>query len=192
MARGRLAWAVSLPLTATGGFFAHLVAYRLVAPRSEIHHRTLAMPHWRLCVAVCLAALLVALAASLASAIRGRRRPDVPVWFFGLVPPLGFVVQEHLERLLHAGTVPYATALEPVFVVGLLLQLPFAVAAYLLARAVVTLGELVARALGSARRARLVASPTDRACARGADLPRLSALALGHSERGPPALPVST
>ncbi len=39
-----------------------------------------------------------------------------------------------MEGVLHRGAVPWGEALEPAFVVGLALQLPFALAGYLVAR----------------------------------------------------------
>jgi hypothetical protein len=97
------------------------------------------------------------------------------------------VCQEHFERLLHDGVFPWDAGLEPTFVVGLLLQLPFAVAAFLLARfllrAVRSLGRLLSGPPRSAARVSVESRPRTRVVR-----PRVPALALGYGSRGPPAL----
>ena len=55
---------------------------------------------------------------------------------FACVPPLAFVLLELLEGLLHRGLVPIDEALEPTFLLGLALQMPFAVVAYLVVQAI--------------------------------------------------------
>jgi hypothetical protein len=51
-----------------------------------------------------------------------------------LLPLLGFTLQELLERWPAGSSFPWWVVLQSTFHVGLPLQLPFAVAAYLLAR----------------------------------------------------------
>ena len=122
--------------------------------------------------------------------LRGGRPSRPPVRLFAILPPVAFVIQEHLERFLGSGSVPYDLLVEPTFLVGLALQLPFAVAALLLTRALYALGVGVGRllasrlTLGRALRHRppalvqLPASPT---------LVAPPLLALGHGQRAPPA-----
>jgi hypothetical protein len=93
------------------------------------------------------------------------------LWLFGLVPVLGFVG--------HAGAEPL------VALVGLLIQIPFALVAIGAARRVLWLAERIAHAISARARARL-ARPAPR-------LPRPRALRtpgfrldLARSERGPP------
>jgi hypothetical protein len=120
-----------------------------------------------------------------------RRRPPTsapPVWIFGLLPLLGYTLQEFLERWVMLGGFPWWMVEQPTFRVGLLLQLPFALVAFaaarLLLRAAEHVGcalrpeELPLRLLGPARLWHPVAR----------SLSRLAALAAGHAERGPPAL----
>ena len=96
-------------------------------------------------------------------------------------------MQEFAERLLHAEALPFRAALEPRFLLGLLLQIPFGLLALLLARVLLRIVERLARVLARARRPRLAA--TARWSPRQAfDLPRIPALALGYQQRGPPAL----
>jgi hypothetical protein len=177
---------------AIGGVFAHLFAYRLVAPDPHAHHRMMEasghgyFAHIEFCLAVCGAVVLLALLASVASRASGLVSIRAPLWIFALVPPAGFALQEHLERFLHTGAFPQTAAFEPTFVVGLLLQLPFALAAYLAVRALLALASAIVETLRAPPRPRLtslhvplpIAAPTRR--------PRASALALGYGQRAPP------
>ena len=106
----------------------------------------------------------------------------MPSWLLGVLPLVGFAVQEHLERLLHDGPL-WATALEPVFLLGLLLQLPFALGAALLARALARLADVIGgRPVRMCRfdRQPLLARPV------GADERTTNVLAAGHAGRAPP------
>lgn len=191
MQRRRVAWLTSLTLMAVGGALAHALAYRLVAPTAvEAHGHSAAeihgyLPHLRICLAICGAVALVALAAALFSRVRAQA-VAAPLWLFALFPPVGFAVQEHLERLFTTGAFPIAAALEPTFLVGLVLQIPFALAAYLAARALIALAVAVARRLlADPRRCPQRCAPAPRPAVRIALL-RASVLALGHGQRGPP------
>lgn len=192
MPRRRLAWLLSLALMAAGGVIAHALAYRLVAahdvglgrssqPVAHDHY-----VHWRICLAVCGALAAVGLASAVVHRLRGRGAAAVPVWVFGVLPPAGFVVQEHAERFLANGSFPVAAALEPTFAIGILLQLPFALAAYFLARALVAFAAALALRLGEAPRARVVSLADGLAPAEGLPVPLLPLLSLGHGQRAPP------
>ena len=146
MTRGLAAWLLSLPLAVASWLSAHCLAYRLVSPGAE-HHMGLhadaghaylgytpALALWGLALVV--AGLLLCLAASL----RGQRPSRPPLRLFLILPPVGFAVQEHAERLIGTGTIPLDLAAEPTFLVGLGLQLPFAVLALLLTHALHRVG----------------------------------------------------
>lgn len=183
----RLAWVASLALMTVGGVVAHAAAYRLVAPEMHGHHHGGGLAHLRFCVALCATVVLLALAASFAARLGSIRSLGPPLWLFALLPPVGFAVQEHLERLFHTGSVPYAASLETVFLVGIVLQLPFALTAYLAARALVRLAFAVVERLRAAYRPRLVSlSLTIPVSLR---LPALRGLALSGAlgGRAPPA-----
>ncbi len=189
MARRGLPWLLSLPLMAVACLTAHSLAYRLVASGPADHERVLAesghgyqpvLPH--------VLGLLLALA--LAGAVRaglraGTHAAGSPPWLFASLPPLAFTVQEHLERLAHGADA--AVVLEPAFLLGLVLQLPFALAGLLLGRVVLyTAGALAAR-IGPRRFARrfgphALGRPREAGTAQ-----RLRGLALCQSERAPPA-----
>src|SRR5918997_4449285 len=152
MGRRRLAWGLTLPLVAAGGLSAHVLAYALLA--SDHHSGSsahAALMHWRVCVALSLALVVLAASGYAVDAVSGGSR-GAPIWAFALLPPAGFVIQEHAEHLLQHGALSSTLALEPVFLVGLLLQLPFAVAAYLVARAIVTVAVTLIRALAREHR----------------------------------------
>ena len=176
MERFRPAWLLGLPLLAIGWLSAHSLAYELVAAEEHGHGYLAETP---LFLSVCAAAV----ALSLGRRVAGRLGLSMPAWAAGLIPLLGFTVQEHLERALGLGVVPWGTALEPVFLLGLALQLPFALVALLLARALTAVADAVtARATTRARFAAAPALPRPTGT-----MPVLTpALAQGHAGRAPP------
>jgi len=95
------------------------------------------------------AVALVALAVTAADAARGRTARGLPAAAFALLPPLAFALQELLELSLHTGTFAWQALLAPTFLPGLLLQLPFALAAYVAARLLLRAAEHVGRAFAS-------------------------------------------
>jgi hypothetical protein len=190
--RRPIVWMVVLPLTAGGGLAAHALAYRLVAARAHERDSLLALTghgylgYAPLVLGVMVAVLVVALGTVVAEVAGGSSRPRLSASSFFLLPLLGFVVQEHAERYVHVGNLSPATVLEPVFLVGIALQVPFALAAFLLARALLAVAEVVGNALAVGPTPRALV-PALRRMSPGADLPRIPVLALGYPERGPPS-----
>ncbi len=176
-------WLVALPLALGGSQLAHAEAYRLVyADPHERAHALDATGHAYLAYAPAAAAL--ALALLLCGLIgwflhaRGGRTTAVATWPFAAVPLLTFVAQEHLERGSLVGVLT-----EPTTVVGLALQLPFALLAYGLARLLLRVVD--ALALAASRRPRLrpdARQPRPGTCT----LVPLPRLAFGVAQRGPP------
>lgn len=172
-----------------GSLAAHALAYRIVDPGSAQRAADLAatghgyLAYAPAALAGCVALLLAALVGQTVRSVRRRLPARVP-WQIALVPVLGFAVQEHLERFL-AGA-PVAAIVEPTFLVGLALQLPFALGALLLARALVRtaarIGQTLIRPLAEPPRS--AHAPLGAAVA----LPRVRPLAFGTSGRGPPRL----
>src|SRR5205823_1593512 len=76
---------------------------------------------------------------------------EVWPWFFFVLPPLAFALQELAERLLHAESFPFYAAFEPRFLLGLLLQIPFGLLALLVARAFLRVVERLVGALAKPR-----------------------------------------
>jgi hypothetical protein len=152
MAGHRLAWLLSLGLAAAGGLAAHGVAYRLAEPEHHEREELLeATGHGYLdpvlAISLCLALVVVGFAGRL---LAGARRGATPsLWLFALAPPLGFALQEHAERMLHHDEVVLHALLEPTVLVGLALQLPFALVALLAARALLAAADALKSGLGS-------------------------------------------
>jgi hypothetical protein len=193
-------WLLVLPLAAVGWLAAHWLACLLVAPdpqhRAQLHAEA---GHGYLgvvapVVVACAGTLLLAgLALAIDDGLRGRARTRPPSWPLALVPPLGFAVQEHVERLIASNAFPVDVALEPAFLAGMALQLPFALGALLAARAVLALGHELGRALSGPRspRPQVRAIALNPLCRPAPELARPPILATGHGERGPPLATVA-
>lgn len=127
--RSRALLALSVPLAAAGCLTGHAVGYALAgtsARDAAVHGYLGHAPQF---LAACLA--LVAAVVSLRAA--GRLEGRLSALPFAVLPPLAFCLQELLERLL--GGVPVHSVVEPAVLVGLAAQLPLALAAFLVARA---------------------------------------------------------
>ena len=155
--RQRLAWGVALPLALAGTQAAHALAYALVYPEASVRGTALATTGhayfaWLPFVlgggAAC---ALLSLGAAVVATARGRSPHVAPAWVFGLLAPTVFVLQEIIELSLHLGTVGWRAVLAPTFLPGLALQLPFALAAYLVARALLRVATALGRALAVPR-----------------------------------------
>ncbi|MFL5911819.1 MAG: hypothetical protein ACJ768_14750 [Gaiellaceae bacterium] len=152
MRRGA-AWLTAVPLMLGGSQLAHALAYRLAYPQAHVRVlHMLATGHSYftrvpLVLAAAGACLLVSLAVTACDAARGRPARALPAWAFALLPPLAFALQELLELSLHTGTFAWHVVLAPTFAPGLLLQLPFALLMYLVARLLLRAAERIGRAL---------------------------------------------
>jgi len=106
---------------------------------------------------------------------------------FALLPPLVFAAQELLERLLHGGEPALAAVLQPAFALGLGLQVPFGLVAYLVARRLLRFVEALAHPLGSPRPPWAAPRPLHAPVPCAVALPpRRSGLAGAHAGRAPP------
>src|SRR5260221_13887571 len=139
--RRALTWLVALPLVLAGSQAAHLLAYRLVYPGAPVRSRMLLetghgyLDRLPIALGIAGAVALVSLLVAALDAARGRAARTLPAWAFGLLAPAAFVFQEYLERSLHSGSFAWHAAAPPTFPPGLLAQLPFALVAWLVARA---------------------------------------------------------
>ena len=138
--RSRVAmWLLTVPLAVAGSQVAHVLTYRLVVPNADQRAHLLAdtghayMAHLPLALALCTVLVLLGLVPQ-ARGARPNHARGLAAWHFALIAPLVFCCQEHFERFLHDGTFPVDAPLQRAFVIGLALQLPFALAAYLAAR----------------------------------------------------------
>ena len=190
-----LAWLVAVPLMLVGSEAAHVLAYRIAYPAVPARlHVLLVTGHgymrWLpLAFGVAGAVVALSLLATAADAARGRRTRGLPAWAFALLTPLAWIVQEHLELLLHTGVFPWHEVGRPTFLPGLALQLPFAALAYLAARLLLRVAEEGGRAVARVAppRVRVVALAAV-APAREPRLPRIAVISRGLAKRGPPLL----
>jgi hypothetical protein len=160
-------WLVSVPFMAAGCLAAHSLAYHLISNPRERHGYLAFAP------------LFLGVLGGLAIVGAARRGRTHSPFLFALLPPVAFIVQEHVERLQLVAT-------EPAFLVGLALQLPFALAALVAARAFLSLADLVAEVFGARPPIRRVsASP---ALAVSFDSPRALLVSGPRSPRAPPAV----
>ena len=192
MGRRRAAWGVALAFTAVGGLCAHLVAYSLAAPggHSSHHHGPTVSAysaHLRGCIAICVAIGLIALAVSAFERSGRVRRAFLPLWLFAAAPPVGFVLQELVERSAGTGTLAHLGPLEVPFLVGLAVQIPFALAAYLAARALLAAAAAFVRRLAAPASLRVPPAEPRVLVALPVVAPRVPLLALGYGQRAPPA-----
>jgi ABC-type amino acid transport system permease subunit len=117
-------WLVVSPVLAGGVLLAHSLAYRLTGiPTDPFHSYLEHVPQ----------ILLLSTLAGLALGGLGPRLQAPPVATFPVVALTTFAAQEHLERLVHGAGVPFLLT-TPAFLVGLVLQIPFALVAWALAR----------------------------------------------------------
>ena len=152
MRRG-VAWLAAVPLMLGGSQLAHAVAYRLAYPQAHVRVvQMLATGHsyftqLPLVLAAAGACLLLSLVVTACDAARGLSPRALPAWAFALLPPLAFALQELLELSLHTSTFAWHVVLAPTFVPGLLLQVPFALAMFVVARLLLRAAERIGRAL---------------------------------------------
>jgi hypothetical protein len=188
VATRRLApWIVAAVLCASGSLGAHAVGYWLEpsGPAASAGHA------WLDLLPALVVAGIVALFASLAVETREvlRQRPtgSVPGWLFLVLPASAFVVQEHVERAAATAQLPVDTLAQPAVLAGLILQLPFGIAALLAARLLTRASVALARRIGRRPRPHVarVLHRFDRTdpCPRRVELPQ-------PAGRGPPAFAV--
>lgn len=194
MARVRRAfvWLVAVPVVLGGAQLAHAADYWLIAPDAHERAELLAgtghgyFQYLPFVVALFGALLVAGFVAVSWSTGCGATPVPRDRWLLGSLPVITFVLQEYLERFLHDGAFPWSTAMEPAFALGLVLQVPFAIVAYGIARLLLRAAEAIGRRCLRRRQVRppvpalLVPAPVD--------LPRLASLASGYPSRGPPRL----
>jgi hypothetical protein len=148
MIRRRLPWLLSLPLMVAGSLTAHLVG-RLMSPaeapeKAEVH-AVVALRLMPLAAAFVMIGLAVA-ASWVWSRLRHREWRGTSAAWFLILPPVAYAAGEWGELLLHGGGVSIHEARDANIALGLLLQLPFAWLAYLVARALLFVGRALVHA----------------------------------------------
>jgi hypothetical protein len=189
-------WLASLSVCTAGWLIAHALAYLLVTAGDErssalveqTGHGDLAFA--ASVIAVSALVLLLALGAAVVAGATRRARPAVPLAPYVVLPLLDFVSHTVLEPAQNGHGASTGVPLEPVFLVGLALQVPLAVAALLLARAALAWAEGLGRGLTPRwrRRPLALASPAPLRQLMGTEhRPIAPALSSSGAERGPPA-----
>jgi hypothetical protein len=175
MGRLRLAWLVAIGLTATGGALAHALVYAILL-QGGAHGGHAAGRQWGLCLAVCGTVAVAGLV------VFGVAR--TPLWIFALLPPLGFAFQAQLEWTFTTGMGGGVAGLAAAILLGAFVQVPFALAAYLAARGLLTLVAALAGGRTPSPRSR---RPGPAFRLRAVPLRAFSLLwALGLGQRAPP------
>lgn len=122
--RRMLTWLVALPFAAASVLLGHAIAYRALGmPADDLHGYLAHAPQ----VVLVLATVAIL---GLAFDTRARRRSPLPVASLAI---LAFAAQEHLERLVHTGHVPFLLT-SPVLWLGIVVQVPLAVVVWVVAR----------------------------------------------------------
>lgn len=188
--RKHAVWLVTLPLTLIGIESAHAAANALFgSPTAELFETpTTGRGVLPIVAALTLGAIVAGLAARIAGTSwtpRTSRRLALP---FMLVPPVGFVVLEVSEALAGGAGIDRTMLLGRTFLAGLALQLPFAIAGYVIARLLLKLSDDVGELVGRIAVRRLwTFGPALVACSAECLQPTL--LHAGTSARGPPSPP---
>jgi hypothetical protein len=182
-------WLLVLPMTASSLTVGHWLAYRLVVPDGHQREAALAqtghayLAYAPLVLALCFSLGAISLLRRAVAGYRGHGQAPSLAASLALLPPLAFLVQEQLERLVHSSQ----PALTPPILVGVLLQIPIAIVAVYIARSLESLATRLGAAVATAPPPRLRISPLLPAPAPAAAPRRVAGLALGYAERGPPA-----
>jgi hypothetical protein len=190
-----LTWLLALPLIVVGSQVAHGLAYWWAYPIANVRDAILAHTgHGYLGYAPMLLSFLAGLELLVLlvlvwDGVRGNAGRSLPAWVFLWLPGVGFVFQEHLERLIATGSFPWWAVEAPTFWRGLLLQVPLGLLAYALARMLGRAAYAVAAVIARHRDGRTaIRRPSSRpAWASSALLLRPAPLALGAAGRAPPA-----
>ena len=189
MRRNRVAWLVSLPLSAGGMVLAHELAWQSAGHGAEAEAGHGYLRYLGVFAALGAAALIVAATTQLVRAVGGGDMARAPAaWVFAVVPVVGFVLQEHVEHLVAHRELEVSHFLSTPFVLGLALQVPFALVALLAARIILGFVQGLARTICTAltlSRPELVRIIVPLST----DLPLRPALALRHAGRAPPGRP---
>lgn len=193
MRRRRLIVPLLLALSGLGWAAAHAVAHQTVMPGEKLRESVLHgyLSYLPTSLMLCLA-LALGLAAAAAVGLRWRPGSGRSLWMFAVVPVLGFgghVLTEPLAAgsASFASTVSRGLALAPVLLVGLLVQLPFALVAVALASGILRLAQGLARALAAPATTLGGREPARHEPLRAVPL-RAFRLDRAHGQRAPPSL----
>lgn len=189
----QLPWLIAMPLAVVGTLAGHSAGYLAAVPDAhERSHVLAASGHGYLHYAPLVLALCGALAALgfVAHALAAFRDTDggTRVALVAAVAPAAFVLQELVERYLHDGHLHWELVASAPFLLGLAMQVPFALLAAAIAYALAATAQQVAAAIRAARLPRPRSTALTSLSWLSIDLPPEPVLARGHAGRGPPLL----
>jgi len=188
--RARTLWCLTLPALLVAETTGHTALARVFDQGDKRHgllsHALEVYGPPLLAVSVLLAAMI--LWRRVLASFRAEGQQPLPAWRLAALPALGFLVQEHVERLVVDDRLDWLTVLEPAVLIGVALQLPCGLAAIWLVRTLLRVAEqlgcvLAHRTARAARRPQLVrVRPLE------ISAPRLPVLASQQAGRAPPAV----
>ncbi len=189
MRRGA-AWLVTLPIALVGIEAAHAFANAAFGSPEEAGEIFASAASGAELVPVLLALALALVLLGLGGRVAGRwwsprgaRSLALP---FACLPLVAFVLLELMEALLHRGHVPAELGFEPAFLAGLVLQIPFALTGYLVARLLLRLSDSVRTLLLRRPAAPPLEPPRVLPSLPRADPPRRARRGGAHLGRAPP------
>lgn len=190
--RRRASLLISVPVAIAGSLLAHQISYALQATNGVARARLLAatghgyIPTFPLLAGVLLAVAIGGLIREGVLRWQGAGRTRL-LWPIALISPLAFVVQEHLERLLHDGMFPWHLAMQSAFLRGLALQIPFALLALGFATVIAGSVRRAVDVLRGRRRVAPRARPFQRPRPTAGDLQLRLYLGSAEARRAPPS-----
>jgi hypothetical protein len=185
VSRRLIAWLVAFPLMAAGTYLSHCYVYGYAAV-GHAHHAGASAGRPGMAffcgtpfLLACLAIIGISVAARSVQALSERPGARIAAWPFGVLPVLGFLLHEWIA------SVDTGVAVNATFLAALLLQIPFGLAAYFVAKALLRLADRIGEALAP-RRAPLRALPRIAFPASALFVPHRLALAPASRPRAPP------
>jgi hypothetical protein len=164
--RRTLAWLVAAPLMAVGSYVAHCQVFASAAPAHHMlahgghggahgpahHAHESGMTAIGLFGSVpfllsCLAVVAVFLGVRVTRGLSRSPRTTLSAWPFGVLAPLAFFLHHHFDHLVGTTSMPLSSFVEPAFLLGLLLQVPFGLAAFLVAKLLLRVADRIVEAI---------------------------------------------
>jgi hypothetical protein len=191
--RRLVAWLIALPLTAAGIWTRHALLPMETGHVGHDHGASASTPGSELglsffcSIPFVLSTLALLALLGLVGIVQERRLLTVSAWPFAVLVPVGFALHFHLEHAAGAGG-PFGLIVESAFLVGLGIQLPFAMVAYLIATALLHVAERIGEAFAARRRRQRLRPVSRKTPPRWACLarPRPALLATAGAPRAPP------
>ena len=140
--RGRALWLAVLPLLIAGSEGAQAVLDRFTSA-SYRGAELLAPSHSSVLLGLAGIGALLLESGFVGHVVSGCRSRRLSVWIFALLPSLLYVAQEHVEYWIGHASLAGSPATQSVFLLGLALQAPFTLAAYIAARLLLRLASAV-------------------------------------------------